>query len=169
MTDQPTITPEFRLLHSRLTSLITDTAETAPGLSHEDAGIQNPASVADAIFADTELCVALGDHAAANDPHNAARQLEAIDLVLAHLDEYRGTGLIGLNQLSDALVRFRQAVNERFAEDIELGEAYLRYAEQFADCHTPAGVGGLIRAAVAKTGATITPGPKAAAKEPSDA
>jgi hypothetical protein len=150
-------------LARRIADLINETAQQAE--LHNGYG--NPREVAAAILADAALCAAIGDYVAANDPNDAARQLEAIDLVLAHLDEYRGTGLIGLNQLGDALVRFRCAVEEQFAEDIELGEAYLRYAEQFADCHTPAGVGGLIRAAIVKIGATITPGPKAApASEP---
>lgn len=160
------IDPEFRQLHSRLTTLILDTAKTAPGLSPEDEGITNPATVADAIFADAALCAAIGDHATANDVNRTGRHLDAIDLVLAHLDEYRDTGVTGWGQLRGELTRLRCHVGERLSEDIDLGNAYLKYAEQFADCHTPAGVGGLIRAAVARTGATITPGPRSADPTP---
>ncbi|MGW4718306.1 hypothetical protein [Nocardia sp. NPDC004260] len=153
-------------LQRRLAEVIGENATS----SRVGGPIGNPTNVAGHILADAALCAAIGDYAAANDPNDATRQLEAIDLVLAHLDEYRADGSVaGWSRLRDDLDRLRRRVDDRLSEDIDLGNAFLNYTAQFADCHTPAGVGGLIRAAIAKTGATITPGPQTTAKEPSDA
>ncbi|MGY4103453.1 hypothetical protein ACW2Q0_28400 [Nocardia sp. R16R-3T] len=150
-------------LLDRITLVIEGDARRSADPDH---AIANPGQVAAGILADIELCAAIGNYAAANDPHDAVRQLEAIDLVLAHLNEYRTTAISGWFALRTELERFRHRVEERLTEDTDLGTAYLTYAEQAQCCHTPAGVGGLIRAAVAKTGATITPGPRPADPTP---
>ncbi|MBF6298262.1 hypothetical protein IU459_11990 [Nocardia amamiensis] len=144
-------------LQRRLANVIGENATS----SGDGGPLRNSNTTAGAILADAALCAAIGDYVAANDPNDDARQLEAIDLVLAHLDEYRANNSVaGWSRLRDDLDRLRRHVDDRLSEDIDLGNAFLNYAAQFADCHTPAGVGGLIRAAIAKTGATITPGPK---------
>ncbi|WP_280244980.1 hypothetical protein [Nocardia abscessus] len=145
-------------LQRRLADVIDENAAR----SGDGGPIRNPNTVAGDILDDIELCAAIGDHAAANEQHDVRRQLDAINTVLAHLAEYPTTAISGWYTLRSELEKLRDRADERLHEDVEIGAAYLEYAEQVHGCHTPASIGGLIRAAVAKTGATITPGPKAA-------
>ncbi|MGV9742826.1 hypothetical protein [Nocardia farcinica] len=149
---------ELRQLHSRLTTLISDTAQTAPGLSDEDAGVHNPATVADAILTNPQILGGIAQHHARTAPMSAPSTVLA---AIAVVDRAARTYPDNYNarRLPADLSALARRVEAQRDEDTMIGTAYMRLVKDIDACLDAAGVGAVIRAAVTATGATLTPGP----------
>lgn len=137
----------------RLSDLIEDTVQTSTRYPN---CVENAREVAAKILADTELCAAIADTLPVKLREDTGGQIDAIDIVLAHLGDYHDSGVSRWGNLRSDLARLRKRVEERLAEDTELGATFIALADNDDQCRTPVGVGALIRCAVKKTGRTLT-------------